>query len=347
MADVFVSYASEDRARVEPLAQVLLGRGWSVWWDRKIPVGKSFDRVIEEEIGRAKCVIVLWSTNSVGKEWVRTEADDAKSRGILVPAFLDDVKAPLAFRMLNGANLSNWQPDTPNMEFDKLAERVSELLGQAFEREPETRTPRISSGTRGEGKPNGGVGRFFHSQWARGALAFAVFAVLSVALLLKTRAPEHEVITPDATAPAPPAPRVLSPEPQRPGQQGKDDVDKAIRDLAGIVSGAVPGTSLAKAFYAPALGMTVAYLTPEQSASTLGVQQAGGVVMGVETGKPVAAAGLHTGDVLLSIAANKLSSEDDLRRALRGIGPGKTRFEFRRGLETRVVAIDCPDCKVD
>ena len=65
MADIFISYASEDRSRVEPLAHSLEDHGWSVWWDRTIPPGKSFDQVIQEAITAAKCVVVLWSEKSI------------------------------------------------------------------------------------------------------------------------------------------------------------------------------------------------------------------------------------------------------------------------------------------
>jgi len=43
MADIFISYASEDRQRAGALAETLGARGWSVWWDREIPLGQSFD----------------------------------------------------------------------------------------------------------------------------------------------------------------------------------------------------------------------------------------------------------------------------------------------------------------
>jgi adenylate cyclase len=33
MADIFVSYARADKARVAPLVDALETRGWSVWWD--------------------------------------------------------------------------------------------------------------------------------------------------------------------------------------------------------------------------------------------------------------------------------------------------------------------------
>ena len=42
MSDVFVSYASEDRARVQPIVEQLQGAGWSVWWDRDIAAGADF-----------------------------------------------------------------------------------------------------------------------------------------------------------------------------------------------------------------------------------------------------------------------------------------------------------------
>jgi TIR domain len=60
MTDIFLSYASEDRERAGKLATALEGRGWSVWWDRNIIAGATFDEVIEHELETAKSVIVLW-----------------------------------------------------------------------------------------------------------------------------------------------------------------------------------------------------------------------------------------------------------------------------------------------
>ena len=36
MADVFISYARSDKARVAPLIAVIEAAGWSVWWDPEI-----------------------------------------------------------------------------------------------------------------------------------------------------------------------------------------------------------------------------------------------------------------------------------------------------------------------
>ncbi len=74
MADIFISYASDDRARVKPLAEALGRKGWSVWWDRKIIAGQAFDQAIERELETARCVVVLWSAHSTASEWVKNEA---------------------------------------------------------------------------------------------------------------------------------------------------------------------------------------------------------------------------------------------------------------------------------
>ena len=97
----------------------------------------------------------------------------------------------------------------------------------------------------------------------------------------------------------------------------------------------------------PDLGVRIAFLTPEQSASTLGAMPAGAVVMEVESGRPMAKAGIHVGDVFLAIGGKKIGSEDDLRQAIFKIGPGKTQYSYRRSGDTKTVAVDCANCKVE
>jgi hypothetical protein len=83
VADIFVGYASRNRQAAKPVADALVIEGWSVWWDRKIPLGKRFDVVIAEELAKARCVIVLWSADSIISDWVLEEAADARERRIL------------------------------------------------------------------------------------------------------------------------------------------------------------------------------------------------------------------------------------------------------------------------
>ncbi len=108
MSDIFISYASEDRERAKTLAEALEAQDWSVWWDRVIPAGRTFDEVIEEAIDAAKCIVVVWSEASVKSRWVRTEAEEGATRGILVPVLIEDVRIPLAFRRIQAAYLIDW-----------------------------------------------------------------------------------------------------------------------------------------------------------------------------------------------------------------------------------------------
>jgi hypothetical protein len=130
VSDIFISYADVDRHRVKPLVEALLHRGWSVWWDRVLLPGETWDRAIEGELAAARCVIVLWSRSSIQSDWVRTESEEAKKRGILVPALLDDVNIPLAFNRLQAANLVEWSGVLPCVGFDELAQGVSEVLSK-------------------------------------------------------------------------------------------------------------------------------------------------------------------------------------------------------------------------
>lgn len=111
MADIFLSYTSEDVDRAKPLVRILEQQGWSIWWDHNIKPGKAFDQVVEDEIATARCLVVLWSNKSVQSDWVKSEADEGQKRKILIPAMIDNVVIPLGFRRTQAARLYDWRVD--------------------------------------------------------------------------------------------------------------------------------------------------------------------------------------------------------------------------------------------
>jgi TIR domain-containing protein len=132
MSGIFISYASEDREKAEMLAHALEQKGWPVWWDRQIPFGKSFDEVIEENLARAGCVLVLWTKVSVESRWVRSEASEAAARDVLIPVLFEpDVKIPLEFRLLQAVNLCDWRATAQHRAFDALVAQIADRLKSA------------------------------------------------------------------------------------------------------------------------------------------------------------------------------------------------------------------------
>jgi hypothetical protein len=129
MADIFISYASQDRAVAERLAAALAGEGWSVWWDRTIPPGKTFAKMIEDALAATKCVVVLWSKASKESNWVHKEARFGDKRGVLIPALIEDVDPPFEFDHIQAASLMAWDGDTSHAGYLQLVAAISDLAG--------------------------------------------------------------------------------------------------------------------------------------------------------------------------------------------------------------------------
>lgn len=125
---IFLSYNERDRERAARVVRLLESGGWQVWWDRRIPAGRTWRDVLADALERADRVVVLWSVNSIQSDWVCEEASEGARRGKLVPVALDPVLPPVGFRQIQVADLSAWdgshQDPTARQLLEDLAAHV-------------------------------------------------------------------------------------------------------------------------------------------------------------------------------------------------------------------------------
>jgi adenylate cyclase len=130
MADVFVSYARTDEATADSVANALRAEGFAVWRDDQLPAHRAYSEVIEERLKSAKAVVVLWSAEAAKSQWVRAEADSARTAGILVQAALDGIIPPLPFNQIQCADLTGWDGSSETPGWRKLKDSLRVLVGQ-------------------------------------------------------------------------------------------------------------------------------------------------------------------------------------------------------------------------
>ena len=120
MADLFVSYSREDKARAAEIVHLLEDHGWDVFWDQEMRSGTLWPKVLEEELIKARCLVALWTTTSIGSRWVRIEAYEALQNEKLVPVLLDKVRPPLEFRQTQTFDLIGWKGDRSDPRLSQL-----------------------------------------------------------------------------------------------------------------------------------------------------------------------------------------------------------------------------------
>jgi hypothetical protein len=135
MSDIFFSYSSKDRERVQPLRDALANYGFSVFWDQEMPANIDWDAWIREQLNGARCAIVLWSAHSVASDNVRHEAFIAKRQNKMIPAMLDLFEAdrfPMGLYAVQAVNLSAWGGDHEHEEWRKLLRELESKLAPAW-----------------------------------------------------------------------------------------------------------------------------------------------------------------------------------------------------------------------
>jgi TIR domain len=103
---VFLSHASEDKERfVLRFAAALRQNGVDVWLDKWeiLPGDSLVDKLFEEGLKQASAVIIVISTHSVNKRWVKEELNAAIINRVtkqtkIIPVVLDECEVPEALR---------------------------------------------------------------------------------------------------------------------------------------------------------------------------------------------------------------------------------------------------------
>lgn len=150
-ADVFISYAREDAAQAEQLAQALEAAGYSCWWDRNLVAGSRYLVETEAQLKAAKAVVVIWSKASITSHWVADEAAVGRDAGLLAAISFDSSTPPLGFRQFQVADFSGWQGGREEASFRNLLaglQRVAPRPG-ASDGPPDDATARPARTTAG------------------------------------------------------------------------------------------------------------------------------------------------------------------------------------------------------
>ncbi len=143
MAIVFVSYESEDCERVRPLVDALIAAGLPVRWEMAIAGGAIWRRAIATELDSAVCVIVVWSTSSLGPDGhiVHEEAARAMRRGVYLLIRIDPVEPPLSFGPRLLLPLEAWRDNRDDPRFVDLIAAARSLPLPPPTASPSCRSP--------------------------------------------------------------------------------------------------------------------------------------------------------------------------------------------------------------
>jgi hypothetical protein len=223
MADVFLSYAREDTARAQQVAEGLQRAGLEVFWDSEIPPGATWADHIEQKLAQCKALIVLWSEHSTKSQWVREEARMGRDKGVLIPVLIDGAQPPFGFGEVQAANLAAWSGDAADPNWKRFLDAVSRFAQGAAQPVPAAAPP-----PRSAPKPHAqtwtaapaaaaaapakkGVPAWV---WAVGAVAGVVVLFVVAASMIPSPPQMTQPMQPVAQQPVGPAPAAADSSPQ-------------------------------------------------------------------------------------------------------------------------------------
>jgi TIR domain len=132
MADIFISYTSSDRPRAERLKAWFEEAGWSVWIDREIDLGEGWEERVQNELDRARLVVVLWGAEARRSPWVQREAAAAQQSGRLLQVHATGLPLLPPFDAIQAVRMQSWSGEAGHSERSKLLRAIANRLDSAL-----------------------------------------------------------------------------------------------------------------------------------------------------------------------------------------------------------------------
>src|SRR5690242_4929330 len=107
MADIFISYKSEDKEWAKKIDTLVSSAGYTTWWDTSLVAGNTYNDEIDKQLQLAKVTIVVWSERSWNSRWVKEEALFSRDQDKLLPIRIDEVKIGVPFYTLQTLDFTN------------------------------------------------------------------------------------------------------------------------------------------------------------------------------------------------------------------------------------------------
>ncbi len=133
MSHIFLSYSRADRPTAQVIAEALEAEGFSVWWDKVLRAGQTYDEVTENMLRDSAVVVVLWSQTSVKSKWVRAEATLGQRSCEMVPAMIEEADRPIMFELTQTADLIGWNGDRNEARWQEFVADIKRSLDKHAE----------------------------------------------------------------------------------------------------------------------------------------------------------------------------------------------------------------------
>jgi hypothetical protein len=213
MVDVFISYSRSNQPVVRQLAEAVKRLGYSVWWDDELPPHLSYSDVITDKIGSAKAAIVVWSEGAAASEWVRAEADVARSQKKLIQTSIDGRMPPMPFNQIQFAAIGDWRGEEDHPGWTKVKASLDALCGPPYGAAPLPASPPPAAPARPAPAALPAVRR---SPLVPVLIGLLLLAIVIVGYLLWSRgaaekAPPQNQTAVSAAPPSEPAPQPAAP----------------------------------------------------------------------------------------------------------------------------------------